>query len=90
LTELGLEITHLNPVGNFEYWATDPATGLAEWEVDHVFVGRVDQLPTPQVAEAQETRWFVIGQDDPSILAFPRATPWAQRVLELAHRDLTI
>lgn len=36
--EMGLEVRRLLPAGAFVYRATDPASGLVEHELDHVFV----------------------------------------------------
>lgn len=58
-----LRITPAGPLvdkGSFVYRAVDPASGLVEYELDHVLVGTVadhEDLPRPDPAEVEGTRW---------------------------------
>ncbi|MEA2372202.1 MAG: isopentenyl-diphosphate Delta-isomerase [Solirubrobacteraceae bacterium] len=84
--ELGLEVSGLTPAGTFTYRAPDPASGLVEYELDHVFValtdtssavpdpGEVGALARLPIDEALE----LVSSDD--------GAPWAAQVLERASR----
>ena len=59
------------------YRATDPRSGLSEHEVDHVFVGRLDDEPRPDPEEIDDLRWIEHAELERDIAAHPeRYTPW--------------
>ena len=68
---------------SFVYRAEDPASGLTEHELDHVFVGRFDGRPAPNPQEIDSWQWV----DPQELLADvgehpERYTPWFRIVLE--------
>ena len=78
--ELGVR-TELSEVFSFLYRATDPGSGLSEHELDHVFVGRLDELddepPQPDPEEIDDLRWIEHAELERDIAAHPeRYTPW--------------
>ncbi|HEX8912238.1 MAG TPA: isopentenyl-diphosphate Delta-isomerase, partial [Humisphaera sp.] len=79
----------LRPLFTFTYRAEDPASGLTEHELDHVFVGRFDGDPRPNPDEIGDWRWA----DPADVLADVRArpglyTPWFKLVLERVLGEL--
>jgi isopentenyl-diphosphate delta-isomerase len=54
--ELGITGCDLNEVSVFVYRA-DLGGGLAEYELDHVVIGRWNGVATPNPTEVMETRW---------------------------------
>lgn len=82
--ELGID-TELREILSFLYRATDPNSGLSEHEVDHVFVGRLDQEPRPDPEEIDDLRWIEPAELERDVAAHPeRYTPWfAQLVARL-------
>lgn len=80
--EMGMDAT-LRDVLTFTYRATDPASGLSEYELDHVLVGRCDDDPTPRADEADDWRWVAVEPLRREIAAHPdRFSPWAPIALE--------
>jgi isopentenyl-diphosphate delta-isomerase len=80
--ELGVEPLDLAHAGTFVYCAADPASGLVERELDHVFIGRVATDPVPDPAEVMDWRFVdPIAEHD---WASPTYTPWLRDVLQLA------
>jgi isopentenyl-diphosphate delta-isomerase len=76
MEELGFT-TALVEQGSFLYRATDPLSGLTEHELDHVFVGRFLDAPTPNPAEVMDWRWQAISEIEAELSAHPeRFTPW--------------
>jgi isopentenyl-diphosphate delta-isomerase len=59
----------LSPRGSFIYQAA-LGNGLVEHELDHLFVGRFDGDPKPDLVEAEEWSW----------------TPWSRVVTDCAER----
>lgn len=55
--EMGMA-ADLDEVGEFTYKATDTASGLTEWEFDHVFFGRSHSAPVPNPSEVSEIAWL--------------------------------
>jgi isopentenyl-diphosphate Delta-isomerase len=82
--ELGVRPSSLVPCGSFRYEAHDPASGLAERELDHVFLGTYTTPPAPDAAEVAEVR-LVTASDLATELqeSPPRFAPWLREVLEL-------
>lgn len=79
--ELGVDVM-LWPVFKFRYTAVDPSSGLTEQELDHVFVGRLDEAPRPDPAEIDEVRWVPGGALAADVAAHPqRYTPWFAELL---------
>jgi isopentenyl-diphosphate delta-isomerase len=94
--ELGVS-TELRAVFCFAYRATDPGSGLSENEVDHVFVGQLDDEPDdeprPDPEEIDDLRWIEHAELERDIAAHPeRYTPWfaqlAARLPELRAASL--
>lgn len=52
--ELGLTVRDLTQAAIVEYRFTDPATGLTEWEVNHVVFGVTDDEPEPNPDEVDD------------------------------------
>ena len=60
LEEMGLDLP-LEPVFSFQYKA-EFDNGLIEHELDHVFIGYSDEIPTPDPDEVGEYRWLTSAQ----------------------------
>jgi isopentenyl-diphosphate delta-isomerase len=84
--ELGLDVGELAAAGTFTYQAPDPASGLVEYELDHVFVGMLDtSVAAPDPAEIGELARLPLG-DALDLVRSAAGAPWAAAVLELASR----
>lgn len=71
----------LERIFSFRYRA-EMAGGLIEHEIDHVFVGRVDEDPRPDPAEVEAWRWLHAAQIRSELRDRPEAyTPWFERAL---------
>ena len=83
--ELGVDV-ELHEVGVFSYRAQ--IGDLVENEIDHVFVGRLSQLPQPDPDEVSETRWVAPDALDASMRDRPEDfTAWLAGVMRTyAHR----
>ena len=88
--EMGLR-TPLERVGTFTYRAEDPASGLVEHELDHVFRGVTTDDPRPDLREADawdwvfpDSLWDRLGADESGFV------PWLRAALghlpDLRHR----
>lgn len=88
--ELGLARVRLTEAGRFTYQAGDPASELAEYEYDHVLVGRVDGArPEPDPGEVAEWRWVDPAALRRELAERPEAfTPWLGRALDVAEPAL--
>jgi isopentenyl-diphosphate delta-isomerase len=87
--ELGLELGGLEPAGTFTYQATDPVSGLVEYEFDHVFVALTDTtaaVPDPDEIGALARLPLA---DALELVASEGGTPWASEVLRLASRRVS-
>jgi isopentenyl-diphosphate delta-isomerase len=86
--ELGIRGVALTDVGVFTYAAADPASGGAEREYDHVFVGRVrfDLTTDPDPAEVAATRWVAVPAllDEVAAEGSADHAPWLSGVLRVA------
>ncbi len=82
--ELGVD-AELSEVFSFLYRASDPRSGLSEYEVDHVFAGRLDAEPHPDPEEIDDLCWIEHAELERDVAAHPeRYTPWfAQLVARL-------
>jgi len=85
--EFGFE-TEIRELFKFTYLATDVASGLTEYELDHVFYGEFDGEPLPDPDEIED--WRRVRPEDllADLDANPQLyTPWfrvaAERVLEV-------
>lgn len=81
--ELGVSVPTMEPCGRFLYEAVDPATGLVERELDHVFAARFDGEVRPELAEVAAVRWMPvegIGRDSRTL----PAAPWLSEVVRHA------
>ena len=80
--ELGIEVP-LSPLFTFIYRADDPASGLTEHELDHVFTGRFDGEPIPRSTEVMDWKWVDPRDLQADVAAQPQNyTPWFKFVLE--------
>ena len=80
--ELGVD-AELRPVFRFRYTALDPGSGLTEQELDHVFVGRLDETPRPDPDEIDELRWITGEALKADVAAHPETyTPWFAEMLD--------
>lgn len=83
MEETGID-TPLTPVGQFRYYASF-ANGLIEHELDHVFIGEWDTLPTafdPEEIEAM--KWVSLTSLQKDLEDYPyRYTPWLSQVIKL-------
>ncbi|GAA1172632.1 isopentenyl-diphosphate Delta-isomerase [Ornithinimicrobium humiphilum] len=88
-TELGVEITDVQPLlPDFRYRAVD-AAGVVENEVCPVFTARTSQLPVPDPDEVMELVWVTPEQLRDAATAAPWAlSPWLREQLtELEQRQ---
>ncbi len=89
LEEFGFT-SDLREIFSFTYRAEDPFSGLAEYEFDHVLIGRFDGVPRPDPGEIEAWRWVA---RDPLMHEISNSpdlfTPWfrlaAARVYEAAE-----
>lgn len=84
--ELGVEVLDLQACGSFQYLAEDPTSGLVEFELDLVFVGRIDATPRPNPDEVADWRIMRVGPAL-KLLRGSNAAPWALEVALLACRE---
>jgi isopentenyl-diphosphate delta-isomerase len=83
--EMGIEC-ELEASGVFTY-RCEVGEGLIEHEVDHVFVGRSNDQPSPNRAEVQEYRWISIPELVREVDETPAAfVAWLSRALEQLMR----
>lgn len=79
--ELGLVVDSLQTAGVFVYRATDPASELVEYEVDHVFVAVTDttsaSIDAREIAELARLPY----REALQLAASPAGAPWAAEVL---------
>lgn len=81
LEELGIECA-LEPVFAFTYRAV-MAGGLTEHEIDHVFLGVLDEDPDPDPAEVGAWRWVTPEAIRAELRTHPDAfTPWFEPAFE--------
>ncbi len=87
--ELGVG-ARLREVFSFHYVAEDPASGLTEREIDHVFVGRLSGEPDPAPGEVAAVDWLWPHELTKDVVERARRyTPWFPIALaELASRGL--
>lgn len=82
--EMGLDQVELAELGVFEYRAHDPASGLVEHELDHVIVGRCDDTPRPNPAEAADHAWCRVDELVSRLESEPDTfTPWLRPALDI-------
>lgn len=74
--EFGFD-TDMKELFSFLYRAEDPKSGLAEYELDHVFIGSFDGTPQPNPEEIEEFKWITIDELQKDIEDNPDSyTPW--------------
>jgi isopentenyl-diphosphate delta-isomerase len=79
--------TPLRQIAAFTYRATDPDSGLTEYEYDHVMVGTFDGSPEPDPDEVSEWRWVEPGQLRSDLVADRGIyTPWLSEVVDIILR----
>jgi len=86
LQEFGFD-AELREIFSFIYRASDPESGLAEYEFDHVFCGEFDGEPRPNPGEIDEWKWVGIAELLTDLESNPQNyTPWfrvaVSRVIE--------
>lgn len=82
--ELGLDVADLVKAGVFTYRATDPRSGLVEYEMDHVFATVADTsmaIASPEEITALIRLPFPAAMD---LVLSDVGTPWAAEVLRRA------
>lgn len=81
--------TQLRDVASFVYHAQDAQSGLVEYELDHVLVGRFDGEPTANPDEVDEWRFVDLRELSPHMRDRPdEYTPWFPLAIkELQQRD---
>lgn len=80
--ELGIE-PELRELGTFRYSATDPATGLTEKELDHVFVGRWDGDVPFSAEEVSDIKWISLERLRSELRSNPADfAPWLGLILD--------
>jgi isopentenyl-diphosphate delta-isomerase len=78
--EMGVTVP-LTPLLRYTYRA-ELDNGLVEHEVDHVFIGRFDGVPTPDPAEVSEWRWIAPDDLDAEMARAPgNFTAWFRLLL---------
>jgi isopentenyl-diphosphate delta-isomerase len=81
--ELGVQVVTLEHRGTFVYRADDSESGMVEHELDHVYLGRVTDVPRPSAGEVDDVAALTLAEAS-TLLASGAAAPWAARVLALA------
>ena len=81
--ELGVRVLHLEHRGTFVYNAYDTVSGMVEYELDHVYLGRVAGPLRPSAAEVEEVAHLSL-RDATALFATDAAAPWARDVLAFA------
>lgn len=86
--EMGIQST-LKKVGVFHYIAPFE-NGLTENEIDHVFIGTMENANlTPHPKEIQNYRWTTIQDLNKALQATPsQFTPWLQQALNIVSSTL--
>lgn len=84
MEETGID-TPLNAIGQFRYYASF-VNGLIEHELDHVFIGQWDELPTTfDPEEIEVMKWVSLTSLQKDLEDHPyRYTPWLSQVLKLS------
>ncbi len=86
--ELGCEAADLREIAAFVYRAVFE-DGLAEYEYDHVLVGRLATDPDPDPSEASAIRWVRAADVARELAECPeRFAAWAYTVLALVLKEL--
>lgn len=81
--ELGLEVA-VQEFGRLTYRATDTATGLTEYEFDHLLVGTFSGDPNPDPREVVETRRVSLDELSEWISSEPaQFAPWFLEIVTL-------
>lgn len=81
--ELGITPARLWSAGTVVYHHSDEASGLVEYEYNHLFVGVDDQLPAPDSDEVHETA-YVTAAELKSLRAEQPFSAWFPTVLSAA------
>lgn len=86
--ELGITVAALTAAGTVGYRITDPASGLVEWEHNHLFVGRTTQRPVPNPDEVAAVDSIPLDTVSAWLDAVT-VTGWFPLVLNAAMPELT-
>lgn len=82
--ELGLVARDATVLGRFEYHAIDRASGLVEWEIDHVVLTAAEGTPMPDPAEVAAFEWVAVDDLLMQLQTGDRAmTPWFAPAFDL-------
>ena len=85
--EMGME-AELSFAFTFQYRAAFD-NGLTEHEIDHVFIGRINDQPLPNPAEVASYRWLSQPEIEYDIQTRPDAyTAWFKRVYQRAFESV--
>ncbi len=86
--EMGLVVSGLVPAGSFVYRAEDEASGIVEWEHDHVFVAVAETAEVAaDPAEIDEVARVPFA-DAMRLVTSPAGAPWAAEVLRRSFEAL--
>jgi isopentenyl-diphosphate delta-isomerase len=81
--ELGLRARDLQHCGTFIYQARDDVSGMVEYELDHVYLGRAVGSASPSSVEVDEVALLALAQAV-ALVNGDQGAPWASSVLSLA------
>lgn len=80
--ELGID-TDMKEITKFTYRASDPKSGLTEYEIDHVFIGTFDSDPKPNPEEVEDIKWIKLDDLRKDVNQHPeKYTPWFKIILD--------
>ena len=75
--------TELHHLFSFIYRAEDDASGLTEYELDHVFMGQFNGQPHPDPDEIATWQWVQVNALRLDVQNHPeRYTPWFRHILD--------
>ena len=87
--ELGVSASNLESVGSFTYRASDDVSGLVEYEYDHVVVGTVDGVVSPDPFKVDDVAWVARDRFVSWRPPNGRLAPWADLAHLIALRSLS-
>jgi len=91
--EIGVADVELTDIGVYSYYAEDPATGLVEYEYDHVLLGDVpaDVRLLVDPDEVADVRWISVEELNAGMREDLRSyAPWLPGVTERLIRHLAL
>jgi isopentenyl-diphosphate delta-isomerase len=79
----------LREIFSFVYRASDPRSGLAEHEFDHVFCGEFDGEPRPNPDEIKDWKWICVAELLRDLQSNPHDyTPWFRIAVPRVIKEL--